>query len=101
MIAAERPDTLDALQRDARLHGDEFVLVMPGAATAQAEPRLESLAERIERKPLKFGNTLIPIGLSYGLAVYDGNMAVEDLLRESDRAMYSRKQARRSQKSVE
>lgn len=85
----------------ARLHGDEFVLVMPGAATGQAEPRLESLTERIERKPLKFGNALIPIGLSYGLAVYDGDMAVEDLLRESDRAMYSRKQARRSQKSAE
>lgn len=79
----------------ARLHGDEFVLAMPGAGPEQAESRLSELAARIERQPLRFGDSLIPVGISYGLASYDGNSDLHTLLREGDRAMYTRKQGRR------
>lgn len=81
----------------ARLHGDEFVLAMPGACPAQAESRLGELVTRIERQPLCHGDSLIPTGISYGLAPYDGGTRLEDLLRDCDRAMYSRKQARQRQ----
>jgi len=80
----------------ARLHGDEFALAMPGATPEQAEPRLAMLAERIERLPLRFGDALIPIGISYGLAAYDGATDPAALLRLSDRAMYQRKRAKRT-----
>ncbi|WP_341898307.1 GGDEF domain-containing protein [Ferrovibrio terrae] len=79
----------------ARLHGDEFVLAMPGATRDQAETRLTELAVRIERQPLRFGDSLIPVGISYGLAGYDGQADLQGLLREGDRAMYVRKQDRR------
>ncbi|WP_300299470.1 GGDEF domain-containing protein [Ferrovibrio sp.] len=79
----------------ARLHGDEFVLAMPGASLAQAEARLAELTTRIERQPLRHGDALIPAGLSYGFATYDGDTDLQSLLRDSDRAMYARKQARR------
>ncbi|WP_341914626.1 GGDEF domain-containing protein [Ferrovibrio terrae] len=79
----------------ARLHGDEFVLAMPGATRDQAETRLTELAVRIERQPLRFGDSLIPVGISYGLAGYDGQADLQGLLREGDRAMYIRKQDRR------
>lgn len=81
----------------SRLHGDEFVLVLPGASPEQAEPRVAALAGRIERQPLRFGDALIPIRISYGLAPYDGKTALADLLRLSDRAMYRRKRDRQGQ----
>lgn len=80
----------------ARLHGDEFVLALSGAQTEQAEARLADLAARIERQPLRFGDHLIPVALSYGLTAYDGNSELNSLLRRSDRAMYDHKQAKRT-----
>jgi diguanylate cyclase (GGDEF)-like protein len=81
----------------ARLHGDEFVLVLPGASLEQAEPRVTTLAGRIERQPLRFGDTLIPLRISHGLAAYDGRTDQAALLRLSDRAMYRRKRARQGE----
>jgi len=80
----------------ARLHGDEFVLAMPGAALDQAEARLGELVSRIERQPLRHGDALIPTGISYGLSAYDGGTELPALLRDCDRAMYARKQGRRT-----
>lgn len=80
----------------ARLHGDEFVLAMPGAVSGQAEMRLGELVGRIERQPLRHGDSLIPTGISYGLAAYDGCTELPVLLRDCDRAMYARKQGRRA-----
>ena len=79
----------------ARLHGDEFVLAMPGATREQAETRLSELAARVEKQPLRFADALIPVGISYGLSSYDGSADLPTLLRDCDRAMYLRKQARR------
>lgn len=79
----------------ARLHGDEFVLAMPGATRDQAEARLTELAARVEKQPLRFADSLIPVGISYGLSGYDGSTDLPSLLRDSDRAMYLRKQVRR------
>ena len=79
----------------ARLHGDEFVLAMPGATRGQAEARLTELAARVEKQPLRFADSLIPVGISYGLSDYDGSTDLPALLRDCDRAMYLRKQARR------
>lgn len=79
----------------ARLHGDEFVLAMPGATRDQAETRLVELATRVEKQPLRFGDALIPVGISYGLSTYDGSTDLPSLLRDCDRAMYLRKQVRR------
>ena len=81
----------------ARLHGDEFVLVLPGATLEQAEPRVTALAGRIERQPLRFGDALIPVSISHGLAAYDGKTDQAALLRLSDRAMYRRKRARQAE----
>lgn len=78
----------------ARLHGDEFVLALSGATPEQAEPRLHELAARIERQPLRFGDHLLPLAISYGWSVYDSNSDLQTLVRASDRAMYANKQAK-------
>lgn len=78
----------------ARLHGDEFVLALSGATPEQAESRLAELAARIERQPLRFGDHLLPLGISYGWAAYDAASDLGALIRASDRAMYASKQAK-------
>jgi GGDEF domain-containing protein len=45
---------------------------------------------------LRHGDSLIPTSISYGLAAYDGNTELAALLRDCDRAMYARKQGRRT-----
>lgn len=79
----------------ARLHGDEFVLALSGATPEQAESRLTDLTARIERQPLRFGDHLLPLAISYGLATYDAACDLADLIRASDRAMYASKQAKK------
>lgn len=79
----------------ARMHGDEFVLALSTATPEQAEARLEELATRIERQPLRFGDHLLPLAISYGLAPYDAASELGDLIRASDRAMYASKQAKK------
>ena len=74
---------------------DEFVRAIPGATREQAETRLSELAVRVEKQPLRFADALIPVGISYGLSSYDGSADLPTLLRDCDRAMYLRKQARR------
>jgi len=80
----------------ARLHGDEFALVLPGLDEASAQAHLAKLCGTIDSEPLLWGASRIAIGLSFGLVAYDGKLELEDLLRASDRAMYLHKQSRHS-----
>jgi len=79
----------------ARLHGDEFALALPGITAGQAERRLNELCLNIERAPLLWGASRIPIGISFGLVRYDGSATLGMLLNASDSAMYRQKQARK------
>ena len=81
----------------ARYGGDEFVVVTPertgtGAALAKAERIVERLAE-----PMKFGDLLVNIGASVGMATfpYDAHSA-DELLRKADSALYRAKQGGRN-----
>lgn len=79
----------------ARLHGDEFVLALSGANLEQAKARMVELASRVERQPMRFGDHVVPLGLSYGLTAYDAQSELNSLIRVSDRAMYDHKQTKR------
>ncbi len=81
----------------ARYGGDEFVVVTPertgtGAALAQAERVVGRLAE-----PVKFGDLVVSIGASVGLAAYpyDAHSA-DELPRKADSALYLAKRDGRS-----
>ncbi|MEL3892564.1 GGDEF domain-containing protein [Ferrovibrio sp. MS7] len=80
----------------ARLHGDEFALVLPGTSVAAAEARLRGLCAAIRNEPLLWGQGRLPVGLSYGLVRYDGRASLASLLKASDRAMYLHKETRRA-----
>jgi diguanylate cyclase (GGDEF)-like protein len=78
----------------ARLHGDEFALVLVRASAAQGASRARRLQQQIHETPLRHGSLTLTIQASFGIAAYGRETEPADLLRRADRAMYEEKRAR-------
>ncbi|GID95963.1 putative bifunctional diguanylate cyclase/phosphodiesterase [Amorphoplanes digitatis] len=76
----------------SRLDGDEFVVLLPRLAD---DLIADTVANRILRdlaQPLVVGDTVLTIPASAGIALTRGSgMAVDDLMREADLALYQAK----------
>jgi diguanylate cyclase (GGDEF)-like protein len=73
----------------ARLGGDEFVVLLQDIAKYEAVAIIaEKLIKKIN-KPIKLDNTVVHIGMSFGVVLYptDGD-DVKTLLRNADSALY-------------
>ncbi len=81
----------------ARCGGDEFLILM---VDVHGRKDLQDAATRVlhdVQKPMQISDIAITIGTSIGIACYpDDGTNVEDLLRNSDAAMYAVKQAGRN-----
>ncbi|WP_461768173.1 GGDEF domain-containing protein [Pseudothermotoga sp.] len=75
----------------ARIGGDEFVALLPGANRSQAVQVVQRMSERF-CNPISIMNTTIQIGMSAGIAVFpeDGE-TLEELLKKADENMYKAK----------
>ncbi len=75
----------------ARLGGDEFLVVAEGVSAQEAvdlgERIVASLAE-----PMRVGDRLVLVGASIGVAVATESQAIDDVLRDADRAVYRAKE---------
>jgi diguanylate cyclase (GGDEF)-like protein len=85
-----------------RLSGDEFVLADLLAGTtddpAQEDPAaaaLRTVADRCAAEPIPWGDRLLPIALSVGIAVNSHGEDTAALLAKADDAMYRQKSSRR------
>jgi len=81
----------------ARCGGDEFCVLMSGAAEAnvrQSLTRLEALLKRADGRPIRF---------SAGVAMFDAarHSSLADLVRDADTQMYETKRRRRAASRVE
>jgi diguanylate cyclase (GGDEF)-like protein len=76
----------------ARLGGDAFALVLPGAKAAEAAEVAERVQREIER-PFMLGGVELDIGVAIGLATYSagGNGDDDVLMHQADTAMYRAK----------
>lgn len=82
-LGMRRGDTI------ARLGGDEFVVLLQDVAKYEAVVVVaEKLIKKIN-KPIKLGNNVVHIGISFGIVLYptDGDDA-KTLLRNADSALY-------------
>ncbi len=79
----------------ARLHGDEFAVLLVRADTEQAEARLRAIQRRLATEPLVWGEQEISIEVSFGLAAYGPETEPASLMRNVDVEMYRQKRARR------
>ncbi len=75
----------------ARLGGDEFAVLMTHSARAQAEVRVETLAELINNLVIEWDGHQIPVSASFGYEGYHHGSQPDTLLFLADRALYRRK----------
>ena len=79
-----------------RMGGDEFAIVLVQADQATAQAKAASLAQAIEREPLRFGEWTAPVHLSYGVAELTPDADPEAMIAAADTAMLSAKRQRKA-----
>jgi len=82
----------------ARIGGEEFALVLPGADASRAVPMAERVRRFVSATPFLLGDPkMLPVTVSVGVAVYPGDGSEDtDLIRAADQALYAAKRGGRN-----
>ncbi|MCY1204732.1 diguanylate cyclase (GGDEF) domain protein [compost metagenome] len=81
-----------------RIGGEEFLLLLPGAAGAEAFARLQALCQALASQPLPTREGPLSVTLSAGLAVWPAQgQTLEELMQAADAALYDAKRNGRNQ----
>jgi diguanylate cyclase (GGDEF)-like protein len=72
----------------ARTGGDEFVILTPAIAAAQAAELASRLVQAVAARGIDAGG---PSGVSIGVATWDGRESIEDLRARADQLQYEAK----------
>ena len=83
----------------ARLGGDEFIVLCEDTGTDEAAGIVARIIDAV-RQPILVGGTMVTVTASVGIAAARLGQTPDELLRESDAAMYRAKSAGRDQASV-
>lgn len=98
--AVVRPIASELRQGDAvgRYGGEEFLVVLPGAAAANAMVIAERIRARVQSMPVLVSGTRIGLTLSVGVAALDDAVMTPDaLIERADAALYRSKAGGRNQ----
>src|ERR1700722_7562797 len=77
-----------------RMGGDEFAVLLEQADLAVAEAKAETLARLVCAEPVKAGEWLAPLRLSWGACQIDPTKDPETMIAAADAAMFAMKRAR-------
>lgn len=80
----------------ARIGGEEFAVLFPGADLAEATRLSEAIREAITREPLALGDDAFALTVSLGVAEIGPRDALDACLGLADRALYVAKQGGRN-----
>ena len=81
-----------SVDRLARFGGEEFLVLLPGLALADALPVAERLREIVAAEPLVHADGMIPLSVSIGMAEWSGPQEdASRLLVRADAALYEAK----------
>jgi diguanylate cyclase (GGDEF)-like protein len=81
-----------------RLGGEEFAIVLTDTPPSPAETVAERLRARVAEAPVVFGDRLIPMTISIGLAVqFETDASIEQIIARADDALYRAKSGGRNQ----
>ncbi len=87
----------------ARVGGEEFALLLPGWAVAQAQTLAETIRQRIAAARIRRHGTdeiLTRVTLSVGVTLYRPGESSRDFLERADRALYASKNTGRDRVTV-
>lgn len=76
-----------------RWGGEEFVVALAGAGAVNAQRIAEKLRANLEKEPLQWEGTHIPLTGSFGVAVYHNGDTLQDIIAQADAAMYEAKKS--------
>ncbi|MFN7024196.1 MAG: diguanylate cyclase domain-containing protein [Pseudorhizobium sp.] len=82
---------VSAPNRAARIGGDEFALLMPGADRLAATAMAEAIQELLKINNQFYSNA--PLSISVGVATSEDGETMEALMKRADRSMYEQKRA--------
>ncbi|OGG52911.1 hypothetical protein A2851_04455 [Candidatus Kaiserbacteria bacterium RIFCSPHIGHO2_01_FULL_53_29] len=81
----------------ARMGGEEFVLVLPGATEKKAVEIAERLRQTIEEQPVALGNeSSVRVTVSFGVAYTDLREEFPQIIKQADEALYQAKESGRN-----
>jgi diguanylate cyclase (GGDEF)-like protein len=80
-----------------RFGGEEFVLITPGVQRSDAYVLYERFRIMVADNQIKTNAGNISVTISIGVAVYNGNGKLEELLNEADTSLYEAKRKGRNQ----
>jgi len=82
---------------NCRYGGEEFFLVLPDMSEEKASERAEQLRAAIAAEPVVFGEAIIPVTASFGVASFPNHGKTgNDLMMAADKALYAAKDAGRN-----
>jgi diguanylate cyclase (GGDEF)-like protein len=100
LVLRECATVMRGLCRDgdfvARIGGEEFAMVLPGLSQAQAAQFCERLRHAIEQHHWSSLHSRLQVTLSIGIAQWDGEAGVDELLHIADTRLYDAKRAGRN-----
>ncbi|OFZ98872.1 MAG: hypothetical protein A3H35_08265 [Betaproteobacteria bacterium RIFCSPLOWO2_02_FULL_62_17] len=101
-LAALMQNELRKIDTVGRIGGEEFAVILPGAALPAAEVFAERLRKKVAETPTAHENGLIPLTVSIGVTELKASDASGgDALVRADRALYHAKECGRNKVTVE
>ncbi|MBF0290683.1 MAG: diguanylate cyclase [Nitrospinae bacterium] len=80
----------------ARYGGEEFAIIMPGVQVGKAMESAERLRRAIEVTELPYGDMILKVTVSIGVAMWDGKLSDHRLIELADKALYESKKGGRN-----
>jgi len=80
----------------ARWGGEEFILILNEASLDIAYTKAENLRHFIEHHIIKINNEKLTITVSIGIAIFDGEVDKDVLIKKADDALYQAKKTGRN-----
>ncbi|MCL1887147.1 MAG: sensor domain-containing diguanylate cyclase, partial [Betaproteobacteria bacterium] len=99
-VAQEIQNTLRKSDFLARYGGEEFIVMVEDADKNLIAGLAERLRERIQHASFIYKERLIPITVSVGVAMREGNQTLEALIELADEALYRAKRNGRNQVEI-